>query len=195
MFHASGATTIWSIYGYVLWAYQMSMMLLLFNLLPIFPLDGGQLLQSILWVPLGYYRSMMIMCIVGMIGSVLLGMLSLATMNLWLLLIWVSCFMSCYQMRLQLKQAGPYGFANEPDYSSSLYDSENTIRRKLNKRSIKRAQKRERQDRIEQRKIDSILAKVSAQGMHSLTWWERRTLRKATERQREAEVSSGKRSI
>lgn len=38
----------------------------------------------------------------------------------------------------------------------------------------------------EQQKIDQILAKVSQSGMHSLNWWERRTLRKATERQRKA---------
>jgi hypothetical protein len=36
----------------------------------------------------------------------------------------------------------------------------------------------------ERHKIDRILAKVSAKGMHSLTWWEKRTLRKGTERMR-----------
>ena len=39
----------------------------------------------------------------------------------------------------------------------------------------------------EQGKIDVILAKVSAQGMQSLTWTERRTLKRATERQRQRE--------
>jgi membrane associated rhomboid family serine protease len=39
---------------------------------------------------------------------------------------------------------------------------------------------------LEQRRIDQILAKVSASGMHSLNWTEKRALRKATERQRQA---------
>jgi hypothetical protein len=36
----------------------------------------------------------------------------------------------------------------------------------------------------ERRRINTILQKVGAQGMNSLNWWEKRTLRKATERQR-----------
>lgn len=181
------------LYRYTYWIFAVSWFLLLFNMLPIFPFDGGQMLQAALWPKFGYYRSMMFACITGMIGAVALAMLGLASGNFLLVFIAISGFITCYQMRQQLLAAGPYGFANEPDYSSSLYDSEKVIRRKLGKRSIKRAQKRERQDRIEQRKIDTILAKVSAHGMQSLSWWERRTLRKATERQREAEAASDKR--
>ena len=40
----------------------------------------------------------------------------------------------------------------------------------------------------QQEKIDQILAKVSAQGMQSLTWREKRTLKKATERQRQRDL-------
>lgn len=36
----------------------------------------------------------------------------------------------------------------------------------------------------EQEIVDQILQKVSRSGMHSLSWWEKRTLRKATEHQR-----------
>ena len=43
-------------------------------------------------------------------------------------------------------------------------------------------------DESEQARIDAILAKVSAHGMHSLTWLEKRTLRKATERQRKSDA-------
>ena len=47
--------------------------------------------------------------------------------------------------------------------------------KKLNKRLIKRAQTR-LEERAEQESVDAILAKVWAHGMHSLTWWEKRTL-------------------
>ena len=40
-----------------------------------------------------------------------------------------------------------------------------------------------------QASIDAILAKVSAQGMNSLTWLEKRTLKRATERQRKADAA------
>ena len=58
-------------------------------------------------------------------------------------------------------------------------------------RNRKRLQKLRRQEASEQREIDAILAKVSAKGMQSLTFWEKRALHKATEhqRQRDAELS------
>lgn len=44
--------------------------LLAFNLLPIFPLDGGQLLRSVLWFGLGRARSLYVAAVVGIIGIV-----------------------------------------------------------------------------------------------------------------------------
>ena len=61
------------------WIYGFSCGLLIFNMLPVYPLDGGQLLQSILWKPLGYYRSMMITLNIGLVGSVLMSMVGVAS--------------------------------------------------------------------------------------------------------------------
>ena len=47
-------------------------------------------------------------------------------------------------------------------------------------------------EQAEQARIDAILDKVSAHGMQSLTWWEKRTLRKATERQRHRDLELSK---
>ena len=46
----------------------INLILLKFNLLPIFPLDGGQILQSLLWFKFGKARSMMIATIIGFVG-------------------------------------------------------------------------------------------------------------------------------
>jgi Zn-dependent protease/DNA-directed RNA polymerase subunit RPC12/RpoP len=57
--------------------------LLAFNILPIYPLDGGQILRSLLWFPLGRARSLQVATILGFIGVV--GFVGLA---LWMQSIW-----------------------------------------------------------------------------------------------------------
>jgi hypothetical protein len=60
------------------------------------------------------------------------------------------------------------------------------------------AQRRKRQAQVseqtEQETIDRILAKVHDKGMNSLSWSERRALKRATERQREAELARARRA-
>jgi hypothetical protein len=90
-------------------------------------------------------------------------------------------------MRAQLKAAGPWEFEDDGiDYSAATWQPEVPTRKhkKLSRRAKRRLRKQAEREENEQSRIDAILAKVSAKGMHSLTWGERRALRKATERQR-----------
>ena len=61
----------------------MNFGLLIFNILPIFPLDGGQILRGLLWFPFGPFRSLQIASVVGLIGGALLAMLGLLWQSLW----------------------------------------------------------------------------------------------------------------
>lgn len=45
-------------------------LLLVFNLLPIYPLDGGQIVHALLWFFIGPHRSLRVAATIGLIGSV-----------------------------------------------------------------------------------------------------------------------------
>lgn len=47
----------------------INLVLLIFNLLPIYPLDGGQILRALLWFPFGQIRSLKIASVIGIAGS------------------------------------------------------------------------------------------------------------------------------
>jgi hypothetical protein len=177
------------------WIYQTSYMLLVFNLMPIYPLDGGQMLQTILWPKFGYYKSMNFSCITGMIGAVVMFAIGLATgLNLFLLLIAISGFSYCLQMRRALLAAGPEEYADSTDYSAAYETFSPKPKRRPSRWAARRAMKVARADRQERQRIDEILAKVSSQGMQSLTWLERRALKKATEHQRQRDLETSSRA-
>jgi Zn-dependent protease len=56
--------------------WNIDLTLLLFNILPIYPLDGGQILRSLLWFWLGRARSLLVATILGFVG--IAGFLGLA---------------------------------------------------------------------------------------------------------------------
>src|SRR5437870_4577391 len=51
--------------------------LLIFNMLPVFPLDGGQIVRALLWFPFGEIRSLQISSVIGLIGGAILGIVGL----------------------------------------------------------------------------------------------------------------------
>ncbi len=89
------------------WIYVVSMALLLFNLLPIFPLDGGRMLQSILWPKFGWYKSMLFACNTGIIGAVVMAMISIATGQVLMIILWGSLLFYCVQLLRRSKPKVP----------------------------------------------------------------------------------------
>ena len=49
--------------------YIIDLVLLVFNMLPIYPLDGGQIVRSLLWFVIGRARSLMVAAGLGLIGA------------------------------------------------------------------------------------------------------------------------------
>ena len=64
-----------------LWA--INVLLLLFNLLPFYPLDGGQIVRALLWFRIGPSRSLRAAAVVGVVGAGLLALFAIWKSSIW----------------------------------------------------------------------------------------------------------------
>jgi Zn-dependent protease len=158
-----------------------SLVLLAFNLVPVFPLDGGRILQAVLWRRLGYAASMRLSVRIGYVGAIALGLLGVFIH--WAVIA-VACFggIVCYLTHRQLEftewlmdEDGEGVLVPDGDDPSSAGRS---IRRE------RQARRRAAIEAEEEQQVDAILQKIAEAGMASLSARERRLLRRVTERRR-----------
>lgn len=182
--------TIRTLVIYTYWIYQMSFSLLVFNLMPIFPLDGGQMLQTILWPRMGYGRSMKLSTEIGMFAAVAGAAFALSVFNIGLAVLAGLGFYYCYTMRQQLLANSMDAYDEAVSYSAAI------PKVKVQKKSwleARRERKAQESEVAEAKAVDLILEKVAKSGMHSLSNSEKRTLAKASENQRKRDAARAKR--
>ena len=175
----------------VWWAYYSNLLLLAFNvLLVMFPMDGGRLLQQILWSRMGYRKSMLIATNVGLVLAILLGLFATtaggqssnaSTSNL--LMIALFCGMTCWNEKRKLAFTEEGMYESAPGYAGALRAQEEEEER-VAAAAAKRQMKAREDEFKRQAEVDRILAKIRETGMGSLTRHEQDTLRGETERKR-----------
>lgn len=197
----------------ILLFYLVNLLLLAFNLLPIYPMDGGQLFQTIMWPFLGLQRSMKLACQVGIGGAVVFAVLGIQYGGFLLVGIAIFGGLTCWQRLQQLKwgmiqeDAIPGGYDFSQGYTSlersgpregggffsRLFGRRRKPRRSepVNPNPGAWERKLERERELEA-DLDRILKKVSEQGLHTLTYVERQTLERATRERQKRESEFGR---
>jgi Zn-dependent protease len=71
------------LYRFIASLFYINSMLLIFNLLPVYPLDGGQILRALLWFKTGPIRSLKIASVVGFVGAIGFALFAFQQGSIW----------------------------------------------------------------------------------------------------------------
>jgi Zn-dependent protease len=172
---------------------ELNLALALFNLLPLYPLDGGRILRSLLAFRMHPNRATLIAARIGMGGAVLMvvvglfGLLGLDQVGRGLLvMLGVTSWFACRRAVLEARYTdGPYGPAREPweedpdawKQGSALDEEEPARRPRRRARSPEPFAPGEEE-------LDRLLDRVKAVGLAGLSEAERAALLRASEARR-----------
>ncbi|MHC4885165.1 MAG: site-2 protease family protein [Planctomycetota bacterium] len=183
---------------------KLNLMLGLFNLLPIFPMDGGRVLTALLVLKYGAAQAIPLACRIARIGTFGLGGLGLVMLatgqgGFSLILIAVVLYFMGGQ-ELQARQhvqnftSGGYGrdggrggqsFHFGQAESSSPQRQPGWIQRTWNAHQEKKAQALKEAEAVFRAEVDEVLRKVHREGIGNLTPEERELLNEASRRGRQ----------
>jgi len=176
--------------------FWLNVVLLAFNMLPTFPLDGGRILRACLALRMDASRATLIAATVGKIASVVLifaGIIGYGEFWLIWIAIGVSNFFTCQQELMMAREDSPYaepswayggGFTPSDDsyLNSDREERPGPIRRFLESRSERQQARVAAEEEEMKQRVDDLLGKVSQVGMDGLTEEERSFLQEASDR-------------
>jgi Zn-dependent protease len=176
--------------------FWVNYVLFLLNVLIIgFPLDGGRMFQSVLWGYIGYRQATFIAVFVGFFFVFVIALWGIVINELLPLCLAVFVYVSCKHQYLILETGGDesvFGYDFSQGYTSLERDQPQPAaarqprlswwQRWQQARAAKRLQRETETREADERRMDSLLEKISAQGISSLTDEERRFMKHFSDR-------------
>jgi Zn-dependent protease len=96
--HASGlAQAVPDAHALLSFILIMNLAVLIFNILPVYPLDGGQILRSLLWFVIGRARSLSVASVVGFAGVAGLVGLAVLGQSVWIGILAAFVGLNCWR--------------------------------------------------------------------------------------------------
>jgi Zn-dependent protease len=190
----------WSPLWFAVWfLFTTNVTLLLFNLVPVFPLDGGRVLRSLLSLRVHPNRATMWATSIGIAGGaamIVWGLFAPTVQSTILVVIGISCIGASLNERrvaqhVPIYQQHARRMPWEVDGDAWKRGGDpreprpGRVARWLAARAQKRAQAKATRDAALDREVDSILERVHQVGMSGLTDREKAVLRKASARRRD----------
>jgi Zn-dependent protease len=80
---------------FMLFITSINFALLIFNMVPIYPLDGGQILHALLWFIMGRVRSLIAVSVIGLVCGAIVIALALMYHEIWLMLVAAFVVLRC----------------------------------------------------------------------------------------------------
>ena len=183
--------------GYILVArfFWINWILFLLNVLLVgFPMDGGRILQCLLWPRYGF-RQATVTAIYAGFGTVLVvGIYAIAGNQVLAVILAWFIFVTCRQQWVYLESGAEeslFGYDFTQGYTSLERDQAPPRRKRPNfwqrwkqERAKRRMQRDKEQREAEERRMDELLDKVQREGMSSLTDEDRRFLNRVSDHYR-----------
>jgi Zn-dependent protease len=185
--------------------FWLNWVLVLVNLLPTYPFDGGRVLRSILWPTLGYRTAVLVVARIAKLfalaiflsawlldnsltGSVVPGWVPLVLLAIF---VYFSANQDIARLDERERHGELFDYEDSSAYASAVREDDPArgpqqgfLERWLEKRRLAQETKRRQREAAEEARLDTILARLHATGLGHLSAEDRALLRRVSARYR-----------